>query len=310
MGLYVPLFIFGGEKMKLTEKMVLQMAEKIKQNESEIAGFANNLHALLEGDEKTASRPLTVGATPNALAICGADGALPLTITKKVIDKAMRPESRDENGNRTKDSGHFLSERQINQALDNLKQPIIILKGSRENTLVAVTEFKDDKQQQIIVAIELNRNGSIGYVNNITSAYGRSGFDDYIKNNIAKGNVVAINIEKVDKIHLSIGVDFPKANEFINFNNSIAYTTENVKYPKRGFTKTEQKEVTKYPIKVYDINGNVTYWEDDDGYWEKHEYDERGNRTYVETSNGYKFGISREEQKAEIIDDRSTYKGR
>ena len=40
----------------------------------------------------------------------------------------------------------------------------------------------------------------------------------------------------------------------------------------------------------YDAKGNDTYYEDSDGYWYKHEYDAKGNRTYCETSNGYKEG--------------------
>ena len=33
--------------------------------------------------------------------------------------------------------------------------------------------------------------------------------------------------------------------------------------------------------------GQVTYWEDRVGFWEKREYDANGNRTYYESSNGY-----------------------
>lgn len=36
----------------------------------------------------------------------------------------------------------------------------------------------------------------------------------------------------------------------------------------------------------YDANGNETYYEDSNGYWDKSEYDENGNRTYFENSLG------------------------
>ena len=205
------------------------MDQKIQQNESERNAFEKELHALLNGDKKIASKPLTVGVTTNALAICGADKNIQLTITKKVIDKAMRPELKDENGKRAKKSGHFLSEQQIAEALDNLKKPVMIIEGSKDNTIVAVTEIKDDKGQQIIVPIELNKSSSIDNVNNITSIYGREGFAEYIKNNIRDNNIIAVNTEKANEMFLSIGVDFPKANTLISFDNSISYTDENVK---------------------------------------------------------------------------------
>jgi len=42
-----------------------------------------------------------------------------------------------------------------------------------------------------------------------------------------------------------------------------------------------------FPFRVYDSNGNETYFETSNGYWWKCEYDSNGNETYVEDSNGY-----------------------
>ena len=42
-----------------------------------------------------------------------------------------------------------------------------------------------------------------------------------------------------------------------------------------------------FPIIIKDANGNETYYEDSDDYWEKREYDDNGDQTYFETSNGY-----------------------
>lgn len=52
----------------------------------------------------------------------------------------------------------------------------------------------------------------------------------------------------------------------------------------------------------YDDNGNKTFYENGFGYWEKWEYDKYGCLTYRENSDGYKFGASREEREAEIIE--------
>ena len=39
--------------------------------------------------------------------------------------------------------------------------------------------------------------------------------------------------------------------------------------------------------RVYDTNGNETYYENSDGYWVKREYDNNNNEIYYENSNGY-----------------------
>ena len=49
----------------------------------------------------------------------------------------------------------------------------------------------------------------------------------------------------------------------------------------------------------YDANGNETYYEDSNGYWDKSEYDENGNVTYSEDSTGHKKGISNAELEQE-----------
>lgn len=52
-----------------------------------------------------------------------------------------------------------------------------------------------------------------------------------------QGNIIDANKKANELVH-SIGVDFPKANTIINFDDSIAYTTDNVKYdcfPIHGF---------------------------------------------------------------------------
>jgi len=42
-----------------------------------------------------------------------------------------------------------------------------------------------------------------------------------------------------------------------------------------------------FPFKIYDSNGNMTYFEDRKGYWSKAEYDSNGNETYFANSTGF-----------------------
>ena len=73
---------------------------------------------------------------------------------------------------------------------------------------------------------EVDKVGSVGEINKITSIYGREDFLQYVKANLKSNNTIAINIKKASKMLLSIGVDFPEENTFIGFDSSIAYTTE------------------------------------------------------------------------------------
>ena len=49
----------------------------------------------------------------------------------------------------------------------------------------------------------------------------------------------------------------------------------------------------KFPIKIKDSKGNVTYFEGIYGYWHKKEYDSNGNETYFESSTGIRHGTPR-----------------
>ena len=211
--------------------MTDEQLSKVRQNQAEQKAFEDNLHKLLNGDKRIASKPLVVGKTPNALTLGGAKAGLELTVTKAVIDKMRSPEMRDSNGKRLRNSGHFLSSDEIIYALNSLKTPVMLLKGSKDDTIVAITDIQDQRGQQVMVSVLLNRMGSIGEINAITSAYGRENFAVYLQSQIHEhNNLIAINKDKADEMLLSIGVDFPKANTFISFDNSIAYTYEIVKH--------------------------------------------------------------------------------
>jgi hypothetical protein len=57
-------------------------------------------------------------------------------------------------------------------------------------------------------------------------------------------------------------------------------------------TIAQQLKIKDFPFDIKDKNGNVIYFEDSEGYWEKHEDDSNGNKIYFENSNG--FWVKRE----------------
>ena len=182
------------------------------------ADFASELKKLLEGDKHVASRPLIVGKPSEILSKCGADIDQDITITKKVIDKAMRPEVRDEEGRLVGNTGHGLTEDLLLQSLNELESPTLVFKGRQDGSILVITSIEDQKDRNIVVAIEFDRLEGFTQVNSIRSVYGRDNLDFFIGENIEKGNLLAANKEKADELLRSIGKSYPEENTFISFN--------------------------------------------------------------------------------------------
>ena len=51
--------------------------------------------------------------------------------------------------------------------------------------------------------------------------------------------------------------------------------------------KQLKHDFEKGELKLYDVNGKLTYHEKSDGYWSKREYASNGKLTYHENSDGY-----------------------
>lgn len=119
----------------------------------------------------------------------------------------------------------------------------MILQGNKPNSLVVVTDFTDDKDRQILVSVMLNKMGSSTEINDVTSAYGREDFANYIENQVNSGKLLAAHTEKANKLFQSIGKKYPEPDKFIGFDNSIAYSDRNVKYPSKDISKTITQSV-------------------------------------------------------------------
>ena len=207
-------------------------SRKIEENQSEEKTFRKTLSKLLAGDSQVASRPLLIGITPNAVDCCIVQKGLDLVITKAVIKKCMREEARDDSGKQTRKSGHGLTERQLNDIVWAIKRPVMIIKGSKPDSVAVMTDLKDKDGRYIFVFIAIDQTGATANVNMIASAYGRNNLEEYLERSVESNAILAINKEKVNDVHLSIGGHFSEATAPINFDNTIAYTLKNVKHLK------------------------------------------------------------------------------
>lgn len=137
------------KKSSMTEEeRILKAAEKIKQNLEEDKAFSEELSKFLDENQENINAPITIGATPNSLILAGADKKLPVIINPETIIKCM--------GNLNQIyHGHDLSKEIMEQLPSELRNPSLILKGSHEGSLVAITELKDRENREIMVSVEL-----------------------------------------------------------------------------------------------------------------------------------------------------------
>ncbi len=133
--------------------------------------------------------------------------------------------------------GHSLDFETMPKLLSELRNPIMLLKGSMENSVVAVTALHDSKDHEIIITVDINSANSWHNVNRITSSYGKDEFARYLQSQLKKNNLIAANKEKTEKMLRFLGFQSTQEDTFISYDDSITYTLENVNYPGKNFTE-------------------------------------------------------------------------
>lgn len=223
----------------LNEEEILLMAEKIQANQLERENFSKKINEYLN-NTLTTVEPIHVGKTSNTLALAGADINLDVVINIRTIKKCMGEAS-------TTYHGHELGKDVMEQLPGELQNPVMIFKGSHDDSLVVITSLVDDKNKSVIVAIDLNASSTRHEVNRVTSVYGKNNIHNYLKNQLE--NLIACNEEKANVMLQSLGLQLPQEETYISFNDSISYTVKNVKYPVR----VEKQKMKKRRIQLWII---------------------------------------------------------
>lgn len=236
--------LISKENPPLTEEKILEMAAKIQRNISENKRFSADLDKYL-ANPNTEIFPIKIGTTPNSLSIAGADPSLDIVINPSTVKKCMSEPD-------THYHGHGLSAELMKLIPVELRNPTMIFKGSKSNSLVAITELKDYEQRGIMIAVSLNEMKNHHEVNRISSVYGRNNMTNYLKAQIEQGNLIAANKEKANEMLQTIGLQLPLEETFISFDNSITYSLDNVNYPQADLTKNIQSKETSELFSVSD----------------------------------------------------------
>ncbi len=232
-------YIAGEEQERIKDKADIEFkADDERFHASLVSVMENSINP---------SQPIIIGKTTNALAIAGANKELDLAINISTVRKCMaEPTERYH--------GHGLDIDIMSQIPSQLRNPVMILKGGHEGSVIAITELKDKKNREIMIALDIETAFARQYVNRITSVYGRNNMVNYLENQLLLENLIAVNIEKADKMLQSLGLQLPQEETFICFNDSIPYTMAEVKYPKTISSEiTQQATETVLSVEATDF---------------------------------------------------------
>lgn len=211
----------NSSKLTLSSEEIEDIAKKIQQNANETNHFKEQLNSFFDTESRATNR-IVFGKTPFSLSLGGADTEKDLIIKPRNLIKISAPYE-------TRYHAHNISRDVLDNITDEIRCPIMLLKGTMNDTLVAVTSIKDDLDRIIIVSFKLGRTEQ--EINEITSIYGRNNFISYLERQIESNNVIALNKEKANEMFQSLGLQSPPNETLISFDNSIAYSLKNVKYP-------------------------------------------------------------------------------
>lgn len=204
------------------------ITDKIKQNNLEDITYKEQYERYLTGKMRS-NEFINAGSNPNVIIALHHFG---INSRAKIIklNQSDLKNALSIAGKRTKKhtDGHSIPPEELYNLSKELRVPIMVLKGHIKNpdSIVLITEMKSAEGNNVFVPISLNRES--GEVNRITTIFSKKNIINYIQNNI--NNILAINIKKADKLLTDKEFQSLKSS-VICFDDSIAYTLDNVNYP-------------------------------------------------------------------------------
>ena len=120
-----------------------------------------------------------------------------------------------------------------------IRTPLVIIKSQNKEQYNILLDVEDYKSMKIDCLLRLDMKDGHYEVNRITSAFGKAKLKRFIETAKEEKRILAVNIEKADRLLHSITANSAEENSIICFDNSIAYSTKNVKYPDKNIIEKE-----------------------------------------------------------------------
>ena len=204
---------------------------KLKYNENEIqqslmknGDFSEQIDKYINKSFPTGD-VLYLGNTPKILQNLGISDN-PIILKQSKLKSLLSSDNIDSHN-------HGLTADLIKKIPNALENPLNILKSStQENSIVVITDLADLNENPIIASITLDDKGQIGNIeflsNRLSSAYGKNNYDDFMKREIDKGNLLYDIDEGIKKELPSTGLQLPKGISSFSVDN-VPQSNNNVK---------------------------------------------------------------------------------
>lgn len=208
------------ETAEYSEKQLVGFFKKIIENEKENEQFKSDLIKWQNG-EYPATEVIKVCSTPYVMQACGIE-AHDIVIKNNTIRKITSDDIKKF------PHAHNMSIGELYQIPNAIRNPVMILKGNRPNSIIFVSDIYDSNNNRIIIPCTLNFDLKHYTAQRIMSIYGKENFKKYIKKEIEKKSLIAYNKKIVNEMTQSIGLYLPKEESLIDYDNSICYSQRNV----------------------------------------------------------------------------------
>lgn len=165
---------------------------------------------------------LMMGDTPQKLVDLGMK-QLPMLVTSRHIWTIANEAGSDSNANY-----HGLGADMVKQLPQAIDDPAIIMvsKTRPNDSVVLLTELIDRQGRPVLAAIRFDGRGRYNNVqidaNVMTSAYGRTGVNNFVKDALEENRILDVNKEKSQFLEKSPGVQFPDELYKASFEDNIA----------------------------------------------------------------------------------------
>lgn len=188
--------------------------------EKSVNNFSKTIDDFLNGKINPYAQ-IFVCKTTDAMLACGAKD-LDVIINQSTLRKIMSDDTTKYR------HPHNLDKKIIKAIPGELSNPIMILNGSEESSIVLISNLTDENNQNIIISCKLNSEKSIYEVNEITSVYPKNNITNYINNQLSNKKLIGCNKKRANRLLKSLGLQSSEVEASIDYTDIIPNSDKNV----------------------------------------------------------------------------------
>ena len=202
---------------------------------SEQQRYLNQIEQFYNGRLK-AHQVIKIGHTPDYLIKLGAK-SLPIVMKQSTLAKCIRKPKGSK-------SAHNLSRAMIETLPVQILNPVFVINERQRNSFAIITDYKDQNENHMLIALKLESNVQNIAVNEIVSFYGRNNLKIYLEKQ-NEADIHILNSEKAKSLASLLRLQLPTTLQEFDSKNKIPSLKESVNKKISIHDKLEQyqKEV-------------------------------------------------------------------